>query len=91
MLKHPLEDLEHQPVAQAGQAVDSPGGYKRSAGDLVDEEMSERQKIGEEQPVTPDDSMLDAGDDDATLKEVSDDGHSYAGTIVRGGLRGDSE
>ena len=30
-------------------------------------------------------------DDDATVKEVSDDGHSYAGTIVRGGLRGDSE
>ena len=32
------------------------------------------------------------GDDDATtVKEGSDDGHSYAGTAVRGGLRGDSE
>ena len=30
-------------------------------------------------------------DDDATVKEASDDGHSYAGTVVRGGLRGDSE
>ena len=30
-------------------------------------------------------------DDDATVKVASDDGHSYAGTIVRGGLRGDSE
>ena len=30
-------------------------------------------------------------EDDATIKEVSDDGHSYAGTIVRGGLRGDNE
>ena len=34
---------------------------------------------------------LRINDDDATVKEVSDDGHSYAGTIVRGGLRGDSE
>ena len=30
-------------------------------------------------------------DDDATAKEVSDDGDSYAGTILRGGLRDDSE
>ena len=30
-------------------------------------------------------------DDDATVKEASDDGHSYAGTTVRGGLRRDSE
>ena len=30
-------------------------------------------------------------DDDATVKEASDDGHSYAGTIVRGRLRVDSE
>ena len=30
-------------------------------------------------------------DDDATVKEASDDGHSYAGTIVRGRLRGNSE
>ena len=31
-------------------------------------------------------------DDDAdTVKEVSDDGHSYDGTVVRGGLRRDSE
>ena len=30
-------------------------------------------------------------DDDATVKEASDDGHSYAGTVVRGGLRRDSE
>ena len=29
-------------------------------------------------------------DDDATVKEASDDGHSYAGTMVRGRLRGDS-
>ena len=30
-------------------------------------------------------------DDDAAVKEAFDDGHSYAGTVVRGGLRGDSE
>ena len=30
-------------------------------------------------------------DYDATVKEASDDGHSYAGTIVRGRLRGNSE
>ena len=30
-------------------------------------------------------------DDAATIKEISDDGHSYDGTIVRGGLRRDSE
>ena len=30
-------------------------------------------------------------DDDETVKAVSDDGHSYAGTVVRGVLRGDSE
>ena len=30
-------------------------------------------------------------DDDATVKEASDDGHSYAGTVVRGRLRVDSE
>ena len=77
--EHPLEDLEHQPIAQAGQAegsfepkvieveptapaVDSLGGHKRSDEDLVDEEISKRQKIGEEQPVTPDDSILDAGE-----------------------------
>ena len=30
-------------------------------------------------------------DDDETFKDVSDDGHSYAGTVVRGVLRGDSE
>ena len=35
-------------------------------------------------------ALLD-DDDDATVKEASDDGHSYAGTIVRGRLRGDSE
>ena len=33
----------------------------------------------------------DDDDDDVTVKEASDDGHSYAGTVVRGGLRGDSE
>ena len=32
-----------------------------------------------------------ADDDDATVQEVSDDDHSYACTIVRGGLRCDSE
>ena len=35
--------------------------------------------------------LLLQDDDDATVKEASDDGHSYAGTVVRGGLRGDSE
>ena len=30
-------------------------------------------------------------DDDATVKEASDDGHSYADTIVRGRMRVDSE
>ena len=30
-------------------------------------------------------------DDAATVKEISEDGHSYDGTIVRGGLRRDSE
>ena len=30
-------------------------------------------------------------DDAATIKAVSDDGHSYAGTVVRGGLKRDSE
>ena len=30
-------------------------------------------------------------DNDATVKEASDDGHSYTGIIVRGGLRGDIE
>ena len=30
-------------------------------------------------------------DDDETVKAVSDDGHSYAGTVARGVLRGDSE
>ena len=30
-------------------------------------------------------------DDDETIKDVSEDGHSYAGTVVRGVLRGDSE
>ena len=30
-------------------------------------------------------------DDAATVKEISDDGHSYDGTVVRGGLRRDSE
>ena len=29
--------------------------------------------------------------DDETVKGLSDDGHSYAGTVVRGVLRGDSE
>ena len=38
-------------------------------------------------------SSLDAApyDDDETVRAYSDDGHSYAGTIVRGVLRGDSE
>ena len=39
-------------------------------------------------------SSLDSamqGDDDETVKGLSDDGHSYAGTVVRGVLRGDSE
>ena len=39
-------------------------------------------------------SSLDSAlhdDDDETVKAVSDDGHSYAGTAVRGALRGDSE
>ena len=36
------------------------------------------------------DSALHA-DDVETVKAVSDDGHSYAGTVVRGVLRGDSE
>ena len=30
-------------------------------------------------------------DDAATIKALSDDGHSYDGTVVRGGLRRDSE
>ena len=30
-------------------------------------------------------------DDCETVKDLSDDGHSYAGTVVRGVLRGDSE
>ena len=33
----------------------------------------------------------DDDDDDETVKDVSNDGHSYAGTVVRGVLRGDSE
>ena len=40
------------------------------------------------------DSPLDSAlhdDDSETVKGFSDDGHSYAGTIVRGVLRGDSE
>ena len=36
-------------------------------------------------------SLRDDDDDDDTVKEISDDGHSYAGAIIRGGLRGDSE
>ena len=39
-------------------------------------------------------SSLDSAlhdDDDETVKGVSEDGHSYAGTVVRGVLRGDSE
>ena len=39
-------------------------------------------------------SSLDSAmqnDDDETVKGLSDDGHSYASTIVRGVLRGDSE
>ena len=30
-------------------------------------------------------------DDAATIQAVSDDGHSYDGTVVRGGLRRESE
>ena len=37
------------------------------------------------------DSALFDDDDDETVKDVSEDGHSYAGTVVRGVLRGDSE
>ena len=39
-------------------------------------------------------SSLDSAlndDEDETVKAVSDDGHSYAGTVVRGVLRGDRE
>ena len=39
-------------------------------------------------------SSLDSAlhdDDSETVKGISDDGHSYAGTVVRGVLRGDSE
>ena len=39
-------------------------------------------------------SSLDSAlhdDDDETVKDYSEDGHSYAGTIVRGVLRGGSE
>ena len=39
-------------------------------------------------------SSLDSAlhdDDCETVKGISDDGHSYAGTVVRGVLRGDSE
>ena len=39
-------------------------------------------------------SSLDSAlhdDDCKTVKGLSDDGHSYAGTVVRGVLRGDSE
>ena len=38
-------------------------------------------------------SSLDSAlhDDDETVKDVSEDGHSYAGTFVRGVLRKDSE
>ena len=34
---------------------------------------------------------VDHDDDVETVRAYSDDGHSYAGTIVRGVLRGDSE
>ena len=34
-------------------------------------------------------SLID--EDKSTVKEVSEDGHSYDGTVVRGGLRRDSE
>ena len=39
-------------------------------------------------------SLLDSAlheDECETVKGLSDDGHSYAGTVVRGVLRGDSE
>ena len=39
-------------------------------------------------------SSLDSAvcdDECETVKGLSDDGHSYAGTVVRGVLRGDSE
>ena len=39
-------------------------------------------------------SSLDSAlhdDEDETVKDVSEDGHSYAGTVVRGVLRGDSD
>ena len=39
-------------------------------------------------------SSLDSAlhdDDDETVKDYSEDGHSYAGTVVRGVLRGDNE
>ena len=36
-------------------------------------------------------SVVAHDDDVETVRAYSDDGHSYAGTIVRGVLRGDSE
>ena len=37
------------------------------------------------------DSALHDDDNDESVKDVSEDGHSCAGTVVRGVLRGDSE
>ena len=38
-----------------------------------------------------DSALHDDDDDDETVKDVSEDGHSHAGTVVRAVLRGDSE
>ena len=46
--------------------------------------------VGHEQSASR--SVAALGDDDkSTVKELSEDGHSYDGTVVRGGLRRDSE
>ena len=74
--ENPLEDVEPQHETQAGpsasqaesqevqvEASSSSGGQKRlNTNAAVEDESAKRSKTGEEQPVTPDDSMLDAGE-----------------------------
>eukprot|EP00435_Cladocopium_sp_Y103_P051733 s1374_g16.t1 len=67
--QHPLEDVEH-PAGQAKTNEEpntpmvepSASGQKRADDAEVDESAKRQKTIGEEQPATPDDSMLDAGE-----------------------------
>ena len=101
-----LSGLAYAPIETDPWEVDEAADYGSSQGQILPTASSSsrsQQMVVQLGAVTVEDtgggdrqvnSSLDAvahDDDVETVRAYSDDGHSYAGTIVRGVLRGDSE